>query len=736
MMRTVVLALALSSGLSIAAEPAAPTPPPPIPLERVKAGNDNLTRHMGTYEPLQIRWTLNENVADVLAVFPHPQIASDVYLATDAGLLKSTDGGLTFNKLPECTSDKIGHVNAIAFRPDAPQRFILATQGHGLFATSDGGATVKQLASKATGLASDNVINVHYAADDDLLHTIVAVHGADAPGLSRSVNSGKTWEVLFPQQHVHQVFWPRRGDKQVLLDGSPPDDIERHTLYFLASITEPWQKLVSDVLITGAAAPRTRGDTIYLATADQGFYRVAREGGIVTNFQPADESEWASVGVTFGATADSEIIYAYHPKKLGLVLMTPAQLAAAQKPANDAENAATDAIPEGDAPAPPGPRFRTQSDGLFTGPLVLEGAHIRAGANGNVFYAAVNRMLYRSTLLAPGVVVLNVNVSPSSLFVEPAKIKSAAEAMQQDLDRFASSHDVYQSAAELNPKMIEHRTTLDIRRFTVTATVKTAATDPATSVTVDLSRLAKSSTSPLFDDGQHGDGAAGDGVYANAFDLDFAGIRRYSEDWRYPYPGPMALTVSAITQSKALAGAVGTLSLYPRRDSISLVSEYKPGKISGNVVGDIARVGKTRENVKVIGIKSAGDWAIAMSNYRSPVSINNEQVLSFYIRSSKPTSDPVFLQLRDGPTYQRPNVSQRIDLMAEGFIANKQITPTEQRVMIPVPKLLENAGDFQPGITVGVIISGSATQPVDLLVRDIKLVPAPELSIESETEAP
>lgn len=721
--RLALLALALWNSTGFAADP----PERPIPLEWVKAGNDNLARHTGTYQPLQLRWSLNADVADVLAVFPHPQIASEIYLATDAGLLKSTDRGLSFVALPACTSDKIGHVSAIAFRPDAPQRFVLATQGRGLFVTSDAAQTIKQLATQATGLASDTVLNVHYAPDDDLLYTLIAVHGAEAPGLSRSTNGGKTWEVLFPEQHVHQVFWPRRGDKQVLLDGSPPDDVERHTLYFLASITEPWQKLVSDVLITGAAALRTRGDTIYLSTADQGFYRVAREGGIVTNFKPADEAEWSSIGVTFGATADAEILYAYHPKKLGMVVFTPAQLAS-YFPQREGEPRADN--------EPQGPRFSTQSDGLFTGPLVLEGAHIRAGANGNTFFAVVNRMLYRSTLLAPGVVVLDVNVTPASLFVEPARVKAAAEEMLQNLDRFATSHHAYQSASELNAKMLEHRKTLDIRRFTVKATVRTPASDPVTSVTVDLSRVGKSSTSPLFDDGLHDDGAANDGVYANAFDLDFAGIRRYQEDWRYPYPGPLALTVSAITQSKSLAGAVGTLSLYPRRDSIPLLTEGKPSKVSGNVVGDSARIGKTRANAKIIGIKSSGEWAAAISNHRNAVAFNPEQVLSFYIRSSKPMSDPLYLQLRDGPTYQRPNVTPKLDLMGQGFIEGKQITPTEQRVLIPVPRLLENAGDFQPGITVGVILSGNASQSADLILRDFRLVPATELSRESETETP
>jgi len=721
------LAIGLSAGIVVAAEPGDPVAGAPVPMERSKQG-DKLIRHTGDYEPLQLRWAMNDRVAGVLAVFPHPQIADEIYLATEAGLFKSTDAGGSFSSLPECAVEKIGTVNSIAFRPDSPTRFVLATQDRGLFATSDSGKTVTQLASKSTGMASDTIVAVHYAPDDELFRTLIAVHGVEAPGLSRSTNAGRTWEVLFPQQHIHHVFWPRRGEKQMLLDGSPPDDVDRHTLYFLASIQEPWQKLVSDLLITGAASPRSRGDTIYLTTADQGIYRVAREGGIVVSTTPGGETEWSSLGITSHPTADHDFFYAYHAKKLGLVLFTPKQLAGPVPQGEGAE-------PAPESPNPEGPAFRTLSDGLFTGALVLEGAHIRAGANGSTFYAVVNRTLYQSVLTTTGLWVADVAITPSTIHIEPDKVRGVFEPLQRDLLEFADSDRTRKAAAELAMKLAEHRKILDLRRFVVSARIKTAATDPVTSVTVDLSRLNKSAFAPLYDDGQHHDGAAGDGVYASAFDLDFGAIRRYNDDWRSTYPGPIALTVAAVSQGKALSGAVATLSLYPRRDSVPFVSDAKPTRVTGAVVGDLTRsAGSKRQFVQVIGIKAPGPWAVAMSNWRDSVAINREQVLSFYIRSSQPFADSVWLQLRDGPAYQRPNVTPKIDLMAGGFIANK-LSPTEQRVLIPVNRLLEGAEEFQASITIGMILSGDAKQSGDIMLRDIKLIPV-SAATESETEAP
>ncbi len=724
------LAIGLSAGLAFAAEPGEPVAGSPVPMERAKQG-EKLIRHTGNYEPLHVRWALNDGVSGVLAVFPNPQIAREIYLATEAGLLKSTDAGATFAALPECTADKIGTVNAVTFRPDSPSRFIIATQGRGLFVTSDGGSTVTQLATQATGLASDAVASVHYAADDEMLRTLIAVHGVDAPGLSRSTNGGKTWDVLFPDQHVHHLFWPRRGEKQVLLDASPADDADRRTLYFLASIQEPWQKLVADVLITGAASPRGRGDTIYLTTADQGIYRVAREGGIVASVTPGDEAEWSSIGIASGPTADNDFFYAYHAKRLGMVLFTSRQLTGIQPAAED-EAAADNAKP---AEEP----LRTLSDGLFTGPLVLEGAHIRAGANGNAFYAVVNRSLYQSVNASPGIAVTEIAVSPSSLFVEPDRVRSVIDPLVRDLNAFVESSRTRDAAAELSAKLAEHRKTLDLRRFVVTAKVQSVATDPVRSVTVDLSRVSRSAFAPLYDDGQHHDGEAGDGIYGNAFDLDFGAVRRFHEDWRGQFPGPIALTVSAVTQGQALSGAVGTLSLYHRRTSIPFATDARPSKISGAVSGDLTRTGPKRDYTQVISIKAPGSWAVGITNWRNAFAINREQVLSFYIRSSQPTSDGISIQLRDAPAYQRPNVTPKVDLMAEGFVPEKKLSPAEQHVLIPISRLLDGAEEFQTSATVGMILSGTATQQVDVLIRDIKLVPASAVGEsvgESEGETP
>ncbi|MEI4920741.1 hypothetical protein Q8G81_34870, partial [Klebsiella pneumoniae] len=66
-----------------------------------------------------------------------------------------------------------------------------------------------------------------------------------------------------------------------------------------------------------------------------------------------------------GATADSRIIYAYAPGKLGFVVSTD-----------------------------DGKTFKSFGEGLPAGGFVKKGAHVRANAGGSLFYAAINNTLY------------------------------------------------------------------------------------------------------------------------------------------------------------------------------------------------------------------------------------------------------------------------------------------------------------------------------------------------------
>jgi hypothetical protein len=455
------------------------------------------------YTPLNVRWSLNDQVHNAQRVFPHPHVGSLVFLATNDGLLQSADRGRTFAALPDASADKIGVISDIAFQPDDPEHLIFSTRDHGLWASTDGGKTVTQLATKATGLASDSVESVFFAADDRLQRTLIAIHGADALGLSRSTDNGKTWQTLFPDQHVYHVF--SIVGKQLLLETASEKDPDAHKVYYLPSLQEPWQKLIDDVFVTGAATPDPKKESIIvLATADKGLFKIAREGGIIKNIDPAGETEWASLDSTWGNNPEKRMVFAYQPKKLGMVVFTPEQLLG------------SDEDQQQDASA-----YRTMSDGLFTGALVMDGAHIRASADGTTFYAVVNRAFYRSDVIAGSISITNVTVSPAAVLPEAAKMTAARTAIADDLAAFTASHRVAESARKIQPQLQENLKVWNTQRVAITAEVHATASDPIDHVKVDLRRFRLAADAPLFDDGQHDDGPANDGVYGNHFMVDF-----------------------------------------------------------------------------------------------------------------------------------------------------------------------------------------------------------------------
>ncbi len=704
-LRTIHFVVALALSATVFAQTQEEAPPQPIvPMETQRAGQDNLPRHTGQYQPLQLRWQLHRQVRNVLAVYPHPFIPERIYLATTRGLLVSHDTGLAFEALPQATTDAIGEIASIAFHPFAPDRFLIATLDHGLWETTDAGKTLHRLASADTGLASDSVRAVHFSSEDDLRRTLIAIHGDDAPGLSLSADEGKTWRILFPEQHVHNVFWLSQSGKRLLLEVSPIDDIDKHTVYYLASLQEPWQKLIDDVFLTGAAASReSRDDTIILATADQGLFRVSRQGAVIRGVGPSDITGFASLDAAWFPHADLWMYFAYHPKKFGMVVFTPDQLK------NTMEDDAA---------------LHIHSDGLFTGPLVMEGAHIRAAANARVFFAAVNRTLYRSTLTGEGLTITDLSITPPVVLVDRERMKQTDEALLADLNAFNSAPLVSDAAVALQPRLQAHLEALADRRFTVRATVQSSPADPVRSVTVDLSRLRRSTQSPLFDDGRHDDGEAGDGVYANTFSIDFSTIRSYGEDWRGAWPGPLALTVSAASDTGVLAGAVAPLVLWSRHESIPFLANSGITPRSDNVSTGQLRPRGSPHNYKRITIRSPGEWSVSIQSYNhETVDMTGQRYLAFHIRSSQSVDADLSVQLRDAPTYSRSATTRTLSLSAEGLVPDGKFSPTEQRILIPIEKLLKDSGDFQPSIASQLILSGTASQPVDLLIRGIQFLP-------------
>jgi len=698
----VVLLIAIGPSLAAAATPVPATQP--------------------VYVPRNVQWRLNDQVANVQAVFPHPQISDTIYLSTSDGLLRSSDGGKIFAPLKHASAETIGIVTDIAFRGDQPEHLTIATQGHGIWTSDDGGQTVKTLATKASGLASDSVKGIFYESTDRLLRTLLAIHGEDAPGLSRSTDNGKTWQILFPDQHVYQIFWLHQTSKQLLLESAPAKDPNSRTVYFLSSLQEPWQKMLDDVYVTGAAVPGGKYESvIFLSTADKGIFRIAREGGIIKNADSAGAMKWASLNTTWGQNPKQRVIYAYEPTKLGMVLFSPDKLA------GDTDAETSDSAPT----------YQTMSEGLFTGELVMDGAHIRASADGATFYAAVNRTLYESSPTSDRLSISHVNLTPAALLPQMDKITAARAEFTNDLSAFNSSHHLSNAARDLQPKLDSHLKEWRAQRVVITAEVRSTPDDPVESVTANLQRFRLPPKVPLFDDGRHDDGKAGDGIYGNHFVVDFTTIRADGTEAGTAAPESNPIAISAVTKKQLLAGAVGTLTLAAKQDAVPFVMLGPPIAISGDLTGARLREEKPFRWLYTINVKSPGDWSVLMHcGYGNhTVDITGQEVMSFWIRASHESTAELTLQLRDTPTYSRAARSQPVNLMAEGFIPNGKLTTTDTRVQIPVSRLIKDAGEFQPSITGAMILTSKAEKPLLLTIHHVQFQPVSSEPDDNDSKA-
>lgn len=111
----------------------------------------------------------------------HPTARQTIFAGTTLGLLQSTDGGRSFKTLNRL------HILSMAFDPQNPDRFYLATEKTGLFRTDDGGKTLKQI--------NDGFVHrraLDWSGSDGVVYLNVVQDGS-AGGVFRSTDLGRTW---------------------------------------------------------------------------------------------------------------------------------------------------------------------------------------------------------------------------------------------------------------------------------------------------------------------------------------------------------------------------------------------------------------------------------------------------------------------------------------------------------------------------------------------------------------
>jgi hypothetical protein len=655
-----------------------------------------LVRFTAEAPPLSITWRHDTRVSNVIGVYPHPARSQFIVLAAADGLHVSEDGGLEWKPLAGAAAADIGVCSDIKFSIRNPDEFFVASRSKGVWRTRDAGKTFQQIGSRVTGLPHDSVVSLELSAADRGGRTILASHGEAAAGLSRSLDGGSTWSTLFPNQHLFRVH---TGSSQgVCIVAAPTATPDSQRLYLAPSLTEPWQEMARDVICTGFATPLHRDGWILVSTADRGLLRIAHSGGIVRDVAPKGVEEWASVGFTWGANQDAQLIYAFAPSTLGAVVIDPAS---------------TRPVDTGGGQVPV--KFQAVGQGLPRPSMVREGAHIRASASGQRFYAAINSLLYVGQRRQGPFAFTRAEVDP--LVRAPAGEGEAAviAAVSDQLRTFSGEPDLNQATNDLSRVFAERQEALATRQLALTVTLETPDAPPA-AVSADLSRLGLSPRQLLR--------PAAPNQFTLRFPADLSRLPRPQDDWRRGGVGLNAFTVSAIHRSGEVASLVVPFIITESGAVTISFAEHiamergKPTHIAEQ------QGGRKRRNLPGFASPRA-PWQVAL--YGGGVfDVSSFEVLSLVLRTRSESSQELFVQLRDKPSYDYPHVTQPLPLLKSGLVPEGKFTGKLQRINIPLSRLLEGESAFQPSITRAVVLSGEGGERTEYLVHEARFYPSDE----------
>ena len=632
-----------------------------------------------------VTWQADRRFKDVRGVFPHPFLPPRAALATAAGLWLTDDGGAQWKFLPETSPQKVGPLNGVTFSPIAPDTFYLASAEKGVWATEDGGARFTRIGAVERGMASNSVLSVIVYPFDTRFHSLLALHGEAAPGISRTQNHGERWDVVARSLHVQAaLFHNASRDLVVYLAGARKDRPDVPGLWMSMGLGETWLETVSDTLSSDGVLSLHQEGVTYWATSYSGLCKVGKSGSYNLRVGPLDYGRWANIGVTCGPYVNKEVLYAYEPSKLGLVL-------------------SEDGFQTGSL----------HSQGLCTGAFVKDGAHVRANANGTAYYAAVNGTLYLGRVSGSKYLIRSVALDPPAVICDHVRGSQAVSDLYTAIREFPRTRQVGPAARRLNEQIRvarSHGLFLDLR---LTADVQGK---PET-VSVNLARLRRPAKVLLYDDGTHGDAKPQDGVYTATIhvsfrDLDVQGVI------------PIPVTASGKEDDDTCTRSA-LLTFYRRKECFVFWNEWG-GEVVDKIGSASIRVDNTpklaKEGSNCLKITTGTEpWRLAWGGSYHRADLTGYHALSFWIKSDGKETPELQVALRSNPDDAFPAYSETVDVVKGNFIEGGAVAGEWRFVAIPLERFYRPEAPFQFSLLGSVAFGGPASgESRTLWVDDIR----------------
>ncbi len=335
---------------------------------------------------------------------------------------------------------------------------------------------------------------------------------------------------------------------------------------------------------------------------------------------------------------------------------------------------------------------------LFVGPVVRDGANVCVNSTGKTFYASINGQLYIGRTPSPdGPTLAEFKVTPTVL------------------------HWTKGAPVVISTKIIPF---------------DDAPLSKIRTVTANLGILHGPGNAPLFDDGQHSDGATGDGVWATSFAVDDEWTRTW-QWWdgskRPHFPGQLLLTITATDMSNRTTTEVVPFSLYPKPESMVWWNgedvkrgdkmadgrrATEPQKFDdrhGNIFDMNVEAHSGTNCLHVVAFKPG--WITGWGKEYESLNMSDMAYLSFWVKSPENNTRDMKVLLADAPGGENDaSHSSEVYLIKGGFI--KEFTTQYQQVRIPIARFMKKSG-FSIDMVGGVVFGGDDTKGHNVYIDDI-----------------
>ena len=624
-----------------------------------------------------LQWTRLRAIRGVRRCFPHPLDPTIVWCATAAGLLATKDNGETWEPVESATADAVGEVTCLAVSTRDPQVICLGTDARGLFLSADGGKTLKALGTAAEPCASQHIEWVAFCPSDPTRRTLMATHGLAAPGMSISRDLGVTWEVLGSDRFLKRFV--KQRETIVAVGSMIATEGKTWGIHRSGTDGQRWEETVRGIR---PAAPEITGAPwqFLVATLNGTILQSFNDGKSWSELVRSEGSSWTSLFRTNGPTDRSRIFAAYDPHRQGVCL---------------SRHRFASGVGE------------RHNRGLYVGPYVKSGASCVANANGTAYYVAMNNTLWigRWAQPAQGPAVVQARCLPCSVRVDDSAIRQARGQLHGHIAAVAADEP---PGEHLRSIAATARTINDCKAqmgFAVRARVQhPRGGRRIKSVTADLSKLGGHRAAPLYDDGKHGDEKAGDGIYGAAVQLSPSIFQQ--RDFR-----PIQLlTVTATDMNGPADTWPAVIHIAGSPTAINLMQGgWDSARAEGPVAVRMVRDDAVRANTNAIRFSASGPgpWRAAWLTPGDGANSAGLRWFSFSIRGD--TNQELFVHLVDHHKigtegfFDEPHFSKPVPLIAGGYL--KAVTPSYQKVRIPIDKLLAKGVFFLRWHTAGVGLS-------------------------------